>query len=89
MGGEFGGQMTSEKTKQQVWEKAKPIRGQNPEAWRRDSQGNKIRRGSYGTQGEYGWEVDHKHPQSKGGSDANKNLQPLHWEANRKKGDKV
>ena len=81
--------MVSEKTKQQVWDKAKSIRGKNPETWRRDNQGNKIRKGSYGTRGEYGWEVDHKRPKSKGGSDSPKNLQPLHWEANREKSDKT
>lgn len=81
--------MISEKTKEIVWDKAKPIRRQNPDTWRRDSEGNKIKWGSYGTQGEYGWEIDHKHPVSKGGSDANKNLQPLHWKENREKGNKI
>ena len=72
-----------------VWEKANPISGENPDSWRKDSQGNKIRHASYGTEGEYGWEIDHRHPKSKGGSDNQRNLQPLHWEANRKKSDKV
>lgn len=81
--------MASKKTIEKVWDKAKPIRGKNPDTWRRDSEGNKIRHGSYGTQGEYGWEIDHKHPESKGGSDSDRNLQPLQWEANREKGDKV
>ncbi|HOK46564.1 MAG TPA: HNH endonuclease signature motif containing protein [Bryobacteraceae bacterium] len=78
-------------TKEQIehaWENAKPIRGQNPDVWRRDVEGNKIRRGSYGTQGEYGWEVDHKNPTSKGGTDSLRNVQALHWKANREKGDK-
>ena len=78
----------SDKTEQQVWEKAKAIKGLDSDVWRRDSYGNKIRRGSYGTQGEYGWEIDHKHPKSKGGSDGLSNLQPLHWEKNREKADK-
>lgn len=81
--------MVTKKEIEQVWEKAKTIRGQNPEAWRRDSKGNKIRRGSYGTQGEYGWEVDHKYPTSKGGSDTPRNKQALQWKANRKKSDKT
>lgn len=50
-----------------VWEKGKPIRERNPDAFRRDAEGNVIRKGSYGTQGEYGWEIDHKIPVSKGG----------------------
>ena len=78
----------SDKKEQQVWEKAKAIKGLDSDVWRRDSYGNKIRRGSYGTQGEYGWEIDHKHPKSKVGSDELSNLQPLHWEKNREKADK-
>lgn len=84
-----GLQMASKKDIETVWEKAKPVRGKDPDVWRKDVEGNPIRHGSYGTQGEYGWEIDHKHPVSKGGSDHQKNLQPLHWEANREKSDKV
>lgn len=58
--------MASNNIIKQVWEKAKPIRGQNPDAFRRDAKGNKIRRGSYGTHGEYGWQIDHKHPKGRG-----------------------
>ena len=72
----------------QVWDKATPIRGKNPEAWRKDPEGNVIRYGSYGTQGEYGWEIDHKKPRSKGGTDNIRNLQPLQWEENRAKSNK-
>ena len=81
--------MATKKLIEQVWGKAKPIAGKAPDAWRKDSEGNKIRKASYGTQGEYGWEIDHKHPVSKGGSDELRNLQPLHTEANREKSDKV
>ena len=80
--------MPSQKLINDVWEKAKPIRGKNPDVWRRDAEGNKIRYGSYGTQGEYGWELDHKNPVSNGGTDNPRNLQPLHWEENRAKSDK-
>ena len=78
----------SDKKEQQVWEKAKPIQGLNPAVWRRDSCGTKIKRESYGTLGKYGWEIDHKNPKSKGGSDKSSNLQPLHWKKNREKADK-
>ena len=78
--------MTSKEQIQTVWEKAKPMKGKDPNVWRKDGCGNIIRFGSYGTLGEYGWERDHKIPKDKGGSDQMKNLQPLHWKANRKKG---
>ena len=79
--------MASKKQIDQAWDKAKPIRGENPDTWRKDDFGNKIRKGSYGTKGEYGWELDHKNPSSKGGSDKPQNIQPLHWNKNRKKSD--
>jgi 5-methylcytosine-specific restriction endonuclease McrA len=81
--------MVTKKDVEAAWEKAKPIKGRDPDVWRRDAEGNRIRHASYGTQGEYGWEVDHKHPVSKGGSDDPRNHQALHWEANREKSDKV
>ena len=73
---------------EQVWDKAAAIRGKDPDVWRRDAAGNVIRHASYGTTGEYGWEIDHKNPVSKGGTDHQRNLQPLHWQENREKGDK-
>jgi len=80
--------MASQKEINCVWNKAKPIRGQNPDVYRKDDLGNKIRKASYGTQGEYGWEIDHKNPISKGGSDSLRNLRPLQWQENREKSDK-
>jgi 5-methylcytosine-specific restriction endonuclease McrA len=81
--------MVTKKQIENVREKASMIRGSNPETWRKDASGNKIRKGSYGTIGEYGWEVDHKNPVAKGGTDNPRNLQALHWGANRKKSDKT
>lgn len=72
-----------------VWEKGKPIPGKNPETRRKDTYGNEIRRASHGGKGELGWEIDHKKPASKGGSDSIKNLQPLQHEENRAKSDKL
>jgi 5-methylcytosine-specific restriction endonuclease McrA len=81
--------MPSKKQIQDSWEEAKSVRGRNPENWRKDIKGRRIRKGSYGTLGKFGWEVDHKFPKSKGGSNRDKNLQPLHWKSNRKKSDNV
>jgi 5-methylcytosine-specific restriction endonuclease McrA len=81
--------MATKKEIQDAWEEARTIRGKDPKVWRKDKYGNKIRRGSYGTVGDYGWELDHKFPKSKGGSNKDKNMQPLHWEENRKKSDKL
>lgn len=55
--------MASKKLTEEVWEKAKEIRGKDSDVWRKDTYDNKIRFGSYGTEGEYGWEIDHKNPQ--------------------------
>jgi 5-methylcytosine-specific restriction endonuclease McrA len=81
--------MVSKKLIQNVWDKAKLIYGKNPNVWRKDKYDNKIRFSSYGTEGEYGWEIDHKNPKDKGGSDQLSNLQPLQWEENREKGAKT
>ena len=35
-----------------------------------------------------GWEVDHRHPVSKGGTDSSRNLQAVQWEENRSKSNK-
>lgn len=81
--------MATKKLIEEVWEKAKPIRGKDPDAWRKDKYDNKIRFGSYGTRGDYSWEIDHKNPKDKRGSDQLRNLQPLQWEENREKGTKT
>lgn len=74
--------------KDDAWEKAQVIKGKNPDVWRKDARGNTVKYGSYGTYGKYGWEVDHKHPKSKNGTDCKRNLQVLRWSENRSKGDK-
>jgi len=81
--------MPSKKVIEDNWDKAAPIRGRDPDTWRRDEEGNVIRWGSYGTNGEYGWEIDHRNPVAKGGTDNPRNLRALHWEENREKSDKT
>lgn len=81
--------MASKKPIQDVREKAKEMRGKDPDVWRKDKYDNKIRFGSYGAEREYDWEIDHKNPKDKGGSNRLRNLQPLNWEENRKKGAKA
>lgn len=68
-----------------VWAKGKK------ELWftyfKRDVCGASIEREAYGHETEYGWEIDHIVPVSQGGTDELDNLQPLHWQNNRHKGD--
>lgn len=80
--------MASKKDKEHAWEKAKKIRSRNPNLWRRDEMGNPIYKPVYGKGGDHGWEVDHKNPRAKGGSDSKRNLQALQTKANREKSDK-
>jgi hypothetical protein len=67
-----------------IWLKALEI----PEApgYSIDRYGNIIKFSDYGNiASQYGWEVDHNIPKSKGGTDDYDNLQPLHWRQNRQK----
>ncbi len=80
--------MASKKRIDQTWEKAKKFKTLDPNIYRKDAFGNKIRKQSYGTKGEMGWELDHSNPKIKGGSDNSKNIHPVHWRENRRKGGK-
>ena len=73
---------------EEAWNNAHKIRGKNPEVYRRDDYGNTIFKSSYGKQSDMGWEVDHRHPVSKGGTDSPKNLQAVQCKENRIKSDK-
>ncbi|MBJ6948650.1 HNH endonuclease [Vibrio cholerae] len=78
--------MATQKQKDAAWNAARPIRGKNPNLFRLDAKGNEIYKPAYGTKGSKGWEVDHKRPKSKGGSNAARNLQALQTQENRRKG---
>lgn len=68
-----------------VWKKGTP-EPQYP-SFRKDTCGASMQRPKYGKTEQYGWEIDHKKPVAKGGTDDLDNLQPLQWENNRHKGD--
>ena len=72
----------------QIWDKGTPIKGKNPDLYRKDKFGNTMFKPSYGKTSEMGWNVDHSKPQNLGGTDHLNNLQPMNSRANCSKGDK-
>ena len=80
--------MANNKQKEIAWNNANTVKGKNPNVYRKDQYGNIMYKPSYGKCSEMGWEVDHKHPVSKGGTDNPRNLQAVQWEENRTKSDK-
>lgn len=78
----------TEEELRKIWNQGKKIPGRNEDIYRQDSCGNIIYWSSYGKETPMGWEVDHKHPKAKGGSDKLSNLQPLQSSENASKGQK-
>lgn len=70
-----------------IWTKAAVVPGYDPTRYRKDRFGSWIAFDEYGQTSKWGWEVDHIKPVAKGGTDAEANLQPLHWNNNRRKSD--
>jgi hypothetical protein len=86
----FKAENYSEDDKKAVWNKAKIIPNADSNKWRKDFADAWISWDKYGDASSelgYGWEIDHRHPQSKGGKDTLDNLQALQWSNNRTKGD--
>ena len=81
--------MVSKTKRDEVWNKGIKVPGWDPNIKRVDIFGNPIRYNHYGKKTKAGWEIDHIIPKSKGGSNKLKNLQPLQFEANRIKSDKL
>ena len=71
-----------------VWQKGQIVHGYDPNKYRTDRYGSWIAWTEYGQTSNYGWEVDHVVPVSRGGSNALSNLQPLYWQNNRSKSDR-
>lgn len=81
--------MATDKQKLAAWQNAAPVPGLDPRYFRQDQFGNVMRVDLYGKDVPGGWNVDHKHPASKGGSEKPHNMQAMNPTANRAKSDKT
>ena len=80
--------MSNELNKYIAWVAANEVPGHDPHLVRKDACGAWIQWDHYGNRGsDWGWEVDHITPVSKGGGDGLLNLRALHWKNNAAKQD--
>lgn len=78
----------TEEEKLLVWQKASIVSGYDSKQYRKDICGAWIEWSSFGNRdSEYGWEIDHIIPISRGGRHHIDNVQPLQWENNAAKAD--
>lgn len=71
-----------------IWEKARRVEGYNSDLYRKDVCGAWIMKDAYGDrENNYGWEIDHVFPESRGGGDDEINLRAMHYKNNAAKGD--
>ncbi|MFT4936813.1 MAG: hypothetical protein ACI9LT_003535 [Pseudoalteromonas distincta] len=75
-----------EQDKFAAWQACSPVQGLLPSDYRVDADGNIIRWADYGSQSQYGWEIDHVLPSALGGASHASNYRALHWKANRSRG---
>lgn len=70
----------TEQDKKIAWEKAREVKGYPPDMFRKDACGAWIAWSKYGQRdNDYGWEIDHIYPESRGGDNHPDNLRALHY----------